>query len=161
MNTGWQSQHRRARSYEGDFHAWTVEQAAALKARQWDRLDIENLAEEIASLGRAERRELESRLAVLIAHLLKWQFQNERRSNSWQATIDEQRDQIAGLLTEQPSLQPYLDAAFAKAWRSGVRLAVRDTNLPYGHFPADCPYAPAEALSLEFFSDASTEPDGD
>ncbi|BAC91519.1 DUF29 domain-containing protein, partial [Gloeobacter violaceus] len=105
MDTGLQPQHQRKCSYRSDFHAWTVEQAAALKARQWDRLDIENLAEEIEALGRAERRELESRLAVLIAHLLKWQFQSERRSNSWQATIDEQRDQIARLLTSQPSLQ--------------------------------------------------------
>lgn len=60
--------------YEADFYAWTAQQAAAIRARQWERLDIENLAEEIESLGRAERRELESRLAILVGHLLKWQF---------------------------------------------------------------------------------------
>ncbi|MBW4699987.1 MAG: DUF29 domain-containing protein [Aphanocapsa lilacina HA4352-LM1] len=144
--------------YEDDFHAWTAQQAALIRARQWERLDIENLAEEIESLGRAERRELESRLAILVGHLLKWQFQSERRSNSWQATIDEQRRQISRLLAAQPSLKAYLVDAFQEGWQSGLRLAVQQTDLPYGHFPGECPYSLEDALDPGFFPGEQSDP---
>jgi Domain of unknown function DUF29 len=68
--------------YEVDFHAWTREQAQLLRARQWERLDLENLAEEIESLGRQQRQELRNRLSVLLAHLLKWHYQSSLRSRS-------------------------------------------------------------------------------
>ncbi|MBC8121201.1 MAG: DUF29 domain-containing protein [Gemmatimonadaceae bacterium] len=142
---------RRHTPYEADFHAWTLEQAALLKAGRWHRLDIENLVEEIESLGRAERRELRNRLVVLVGHLLKWQFQPDRRSNSWQATITGQRREILELLLEQPSLKSYLDEAFVRSWESGVDLAVKETDLPYSHFPDACPYTFEQALGGEFW----------
>ncbi|WP_164929036.1 DUF29 domain-containing protein [Gloeobacter violaceus] len=144
--------------YEADFHAWTAQQAAAIRARQWERLDIENLAEEIESLGRAERRELESRLAILVGHLLKWQFQSGRRSNSWQATIDEQRRQISRRLAAQPSLKAHLVEAFQEGRQAGLRLAVQQTDLPYGHFPVECPYSLEEALDPGFFPGTQSDP---
>lgn len=80
--------------YEIDFYAWTQEQVSLLKTQHWDKLDTVNLIEEIETLGRKERQELRNRLGVLLGHLLKWQFQSEKRSNSWLGTIREQRIQI-------------------------------------------------------------------
>lgn len=84
--------------YETDFYAWTQEQVSLLKSQEWEQLDTLNLIEEIATLGRREPQELRNRLGVLLGHLLKWQFQPEKRSNSWLGTIREQRIQIKLLL---------------------------------------------------------------
>lgn len=94
--------------YETDFYAWTQQQAKLLKIKAWDELDAANLIEEIESLGRKERQELRNRLGILIGHLLKWEYQPQYRSNSWLATIKEQRRRLQDLLLENPSLQPYL-----------------------------------------------------
>ncbi len=88
--------------YQTDFYGWTQEQVTLLKAQEWDRLDTVNLIEEIESLGRKERQELRNRLGVLLGHLLKWQFQPDKRSNSWLGTIREQRVQIRLLLQDSP-----------------------------------------------------------
>ena len=66
-------------AYEKDIVAWANEQAGFIRARRFDLLDLENIAEEIEDVGKSEQRELESRMAVLFAHLLKWKFQSERR----------------------------------------------------------------------------------
>ena len=84
--------------YETDFYAWTLKQAELLKAGDFKRLDIVNLAEEIESLGKQQRQELRNRLGVLIGHLLKWDYQPEKRSKSWRATVREQRREILRLL---------------------------------------------------------------
>jgi hypothetical protein len=80
--------------YEIDFYAWTQEQVGLLKTQQWDQLDTINLIEEIETLGRKERQELRNRLGVLLGHLLKWQFQSDKRNTSWLSTIREQQIQI-------------------------------------------------------------------
>jgi len=105
--------------YEADFDAWTVEQAKFLRDRAWNSLDIPNLVEEIESLGKQERQKLRSRLAILLGHLLKWEFQPSYRSNSWLGTIREQRRRIIELLEENPSLKPYLPEAKKKPTRTG------------------------------------------
>ncbi|MFW5666740.1 MAG: DUF29 domain-containing protein [Coleofasciculus sp.] len=107
-------------AYETDYYAWTQQQAQFLQQQQWNCLDIVNLVEEIESLGRQERRELRNRLGVLLAHLLKWQFQPQNRSRSWLATIREQRFQVRQLLAESPSLKPYLVEAIELAYHSAV-----------------------------------------
>ncbi|MHC5833638.1 MAG: DUF29 domain-containing protein, partial [Nostoc sp.] len=91
---------------ETDFYTWTQQQVSLLKTQQWDQLDTVNLIEEIETLGRRERQELRNRLGVLLGHLLEWQFQPEKRSNSWFSTIREQRVQIKLLLQDSPSLKP-------------------------------------------------------
>lgn len=136
--------------YEADFYAWTQEQAKLLRAQQWDLVDVENLIEEVETLGRQERRELRNRLTVLLGHLLKWQFQPEKRSNSWLATIREQRREVETLLQENPSLKSYLAEALQQGYQAGVDLAVRETDLPYETFPESCPYLLEQALSNEF-----------
>lgn len=136
--------------YEADFYAWTQQQIKLLQTQAWHSLDIENLIEELEDLGRRERQELRNRLSVLLGHLLKWQFQPSQRSNSWQATLCEQRDQTALLLNENPSLKPYLTEALDLAYRSGRNLAVKETNLPYETFPATCPYSLPQILDPDF-----------
>lgn len=141
--------------YEADFYAWTQEQAKLLKAQQWELVDVANLIEEIESLGRQERRELVNRLAILLGHLLKWQYQPERHGSSWQATIREQRRKVKRLLGQNPSLTSYLEEALQEGYEDGLDLAVRETNLPYETFPEACPYSLEQALSNEFL------PEGD
>lgn len=136
--------------YETDFYAWTQQQAKLLKIKAWDELDAANLIEEIESLGRKERQELRNRLGILIGHLLKWEYQPQYRSNSWLATIKEQRRRLQDLLLENPSLQPYLAEILDRAYQDGVDLAVRETNLPYETFSPTCTYMLEEVLNAEF-----------
>ena len=136
--------------YELDFYAWTQQQATLLREKKWSDLDIQNLVEEIESLGRQERRELKNRLTVLLAHLLKWEFQPGNRSRSWLATIREQRTQVLQLLAENPSLQPYLPEALENVYQSGLNLAVGETSLSYRVFPKKCCYSLKQILNSEF-----------
>ena len=97
--------------YESDFYAWTQEQAEFLRDGKWSQLDLVNLIEEIESLGKQQRSELRNRLSILIGHLLKWEYQSNRRSRSWLNTIRVQRRDTQELLKENPSLKPYLQEA--------------------------------------------------
>jgi tRNA A37 methylthiotransferase MiaB len=121
-----------------------------LRLGEWHALDIENLVEEISSLGKQQKQELRNRLGVLIGHLLKWQFQTELRGKSWRATIREQRDEILDILKENPSLKPYLDEAVQKGFRQGVNLVLRETPLDIDDLPSECPYEIAQILDLQF-----------
>lgn len=139
--------------YTNDFHAWTQEQVNLLKTQQWDILDTVNLIEELETLGRKERQELRNRLAVLLGHLLKWQFQAEKRSSIWLSTIREQRIQIKLLLEDSPSLKPYLEQVFLTAYELGLALAIRKTQLGEQIFPEICPYTSEKTLNSEFLPD--------
>ena len=141
--------------YETDFYAWTEEQVNLLKDNQWDRLDIANLVEEIETLGRKERQELRNRLGVLLGHLLKWQFQSEKRGNGWLSTIREQRIQIRLLLEDSPSLKPYLNEVFLAAYELGLALATRETQLGEQIFPEICPYTLEQAMDSTFLPEPS------
>jgi len=136
--------------YETDFYTWTQQQVSLLKTQQWEQLDTVNLIEEIETLGRRERQELRNRLGVLLGHLLKWQFQPEKRSNSWLGTIREQRVQIKLLLQDSPSLKPYLDEVFFTVYELGLALAIRETELGEQVFPEICPYTLDQTLNPEF-----------
>ena len=126
--------------YETDFYAWTQRQVELLRKRDLNNLDIENLIEEIDSLGKQEKRELVNRLGIILGHLLKWEYQPSRRSRSWVATIREQRSRVLKLLEENPSLTPYLPEAIAQAYQSGLALAVRETDMPFKTFPSGNSY---------------------
>ena len=127
--------------YEQDFYQWTQEQAALLKAGTLAQLDIENLIEEVESMGRSEKRELVSRLAVLLAHMLKWDYQPSRQGKSWELTIKGQRLELFDVLEDSPSLKPQLPSAIEKAYRKAVLLAVGETSLSESTFPEVCPYS--------------------
>jgi hypothetical protein len=136
--------------YETDFYKWTIEQAKFLREEKWNCLDVPNLLEEIESLGKQQRQELRNRLGILLGHLLKWDFQPDRRSKSSIATIREQRHQILRLLKESPSLKPYLPEALVDAYETGLNLAVSETSLDYDAFPQECPYSLEQILNPEF-----------
>lgn len=136
--------------YDLDFYAWTVEQAKLLKDGKFNQLDILNLVEEIESLGKREKQELRNRLRILIAHLLKWEYQSDKRSNSWKATIREQRRRIQQHLEENPSLKSYLSEAVIGAYQDGVDLAIQETNLPDQTFPTENPYNIDQILNPAF-----------
>lgn len=123
--------------YEQDFVRWTEEQARAIREGRLDALDREHLAEEIESMGRSDRREVRSRLAVIIQHILKQRQQPALDGPSWRATINTQRLEIAGLLRDSPSLRGYLPEAFASAFPLAIQYAVRDTSLPHDMFQGE------------------------
>lgn len=137
--------------YEADFYSWTQEQAEFLRHQQWSQLDLPNLIEEIESLGKQQRAELRNRLKVLIGHLLKWEYQAEKRSRSWLMTIRVQRRDTQELLEENPSLKPYLEEALQKIYESGRDLAVGETNLPLKTFSESCPYTLDEIFKDGFY----------
>ncbi|OCR01045.1 hypothetical protein BCD67_16855 [Oscillatoriales cyanobacterium USR001] len=137
--------------YETDFYAWTQEQAEFLRNSKWSQLDLVNLIEEIESLGKQQRSELRNRLSILIGHLLKWEYQSNRRSRSWLNMIRVQRRDTQELLKENPSLKPYLNEALQKIYQNGRDFAAGETNLPIKTFPPECLYSLEEILSDRFY----------
>lgn len=134
-------------TYDRDFYAWTQEQIVLLQNRDFGAIDLPNLIEELAAMGRQEREQLVNRLGVLIGHLLKWRYQPNMRTNSWIGTIREQRRRIQRLLKNNPSLQPFLDEAFREAYLDGRDLAIQDTNLEDSVFPKASPFTLEFVLS--------------
>jgi hypothetical protein len=146
--------------YDQDLYAWAMTNARLVRDRRLDALDWEHIAEELESMGKSELRALESRFAVLLAHLLKWQFQSEKRSKSWERTLVEQRKRIARLLRDSPSLRPKLGDILPDAYDSALRLAAEETGLDESEFPQSCPYEVEQALNLAFFPDLKDPANG-
>jgi ribosomal protein L29 len=130
--------------YEQDFYSWTQRQVELLRSGQLTELDLENLAEEIESLGKQQEQELENRLGVLLGHLLKWRYQTDARSKSWVATIREQRRRIQRLLTKNPGIKPYLPEALAIGYEDALDLVNRETPLNPDQLPQACPFSEFE-----------------
>ncbi|HFV9934728.1 TPA: DUF29 domain-containing protein [Salmonella enterica subsp. enterica serovar Bovismorbificans] len=143
----------RQSSYESDVVAWAQEQAALLRAGRFSEIDIANIAEEIEDVGKSEQRELASRMAVLLAHLLKWKFQPERQCKSWKLTISGQRNLIARRLEKTPSLKATLKDPIwqSDAWFDGRMAASKETGLSLDIFPEECIWTMEQTLSPEFF----------
>jgi hypothetical protein len=137
--------------YEADFYAWANQQAALLRAGDLTAADIEQIAEEIESMGRSEKRELLSRLAVLLMHLLKWQHQLTLRGNSWRATIKVQRRELERHLADNPSLKARLPELIATAYEDATLLAARETGLAESVFSASCPWSFQEMMDDGFW----------
>lgn len=137
--------------YKTDFYAWTQHQSLLLRNRQWQQIDLDNVIEEIESLGRQQRQELRNRLAILIGHLLKWEYQTEKRSRSWFATISIQRLDIGELISDNLSLKPYLSEALKAAYKKGLMLAVKESGLPSKTFPSNPTYSLEAILSERFY----------
>ena len=139
-------------SYESDVVAWAKEQAALIRAGQFDQLDLTHIAEEIEDVGKSEQRELASRMAVLLAHILKWKFQPQKRSISWTLTIKEQRRLLGRRIKKTPSLAPMLvDPEWIdEIWVDAKGLAEKETGLDIGTFPEVCPWAMADVLAEDW-----------
>jgi hypothetical protein len=136
--------------YESDFYTWTQEQARLLRERRFDDLDLENLVDEIESVGRSEKHEIRGRLKVLLTHLLKWKFQPRFRGISWRRTIREQRETIAEIIEASPSLRTYPSQVMRTAYTGATISASEETGLAIGLFPHECPFSVDEALGPEF-----------
>jgi hypothetical protein len=139
--------------YETDIIAWANEQAELLRSGRLSELDIDHLAEEIEDVGKSEQRELASRLALLLAQLLKWHYQPGRRGSSWQRTIKEQRRAIAAHIAGTPSLKAALanPTWIEGVWADALARAVDETGLDL--FPDDCPWTTEQVLSQAFLPD--------
>jgi hypothetical protein len=135
--------------YEADLYAWTKAQADALRRRAANEIDWENLAEEIESVGNSDRRAIESRLKILLIHLLKWRYQPEHRSDSWRSSIDEARYRIARIIDDSPSLNTYPGEAMADAYRMAIiNKTIR--RLELYHLPQECPWTIEQVLDPDF-----------
>lgn len=142
--------------YEEDFVLWLETQAELLRQGRVRELDLENLAEEVEAIGRSDKREVQNRLAVLLAHLLKYQFQETKRSRSWLSTIDEQRRQLELVFRDSPSLlKSYAPTVFADSYRYARRRASSETRLSLETFPETCPYTLTQTLDEDFLPEGS------
>ena len=148
--------------YEKDYSAWAQRQIELLSTRRFADLDIAHLVEELEDMGRSERNELESRLTILLAHLLKWQFQyaelserwKEFKGDSWRSTIIEQRDRIAKRLRKSPGLRAQMGPLVTEAYADAVDLAGKESGLPSEGFPTVCPYTLEQILDEGFLPPA-------
>ena len=140
-------------AYDVDFYEWTQHQAAALAASHVSELDLANLAEEIESLGRRDRRALRSRLKVLVRHLLKWCYQPERRKmgRSWWRTIRTQRSEISLILEDSPSLRRQVPEMMQADYQAVCMDTNGETDLPLTTFPQTCPWTAEQVLDDTFW----------
>jgi hypothetical protein len=144
-------------AYDADFYAWTQQQAAALRAKDFAALDLEHLAEEIESLGKRDRRAIFSQLERLLLHLLKWAYQplaHERYGASWRASIRQARRVIADLIEESPSLRDAPAERLAAAYRRARERASEQTFIPVHSFPETCPWPIERVLDPNFWPEA-------
>ena len=141
--------------YEEDFFGWANQQSSLLREGRVAEADLARIAEEIEDMGRNRRQELRNRLAILLLHLLKWEYQPDRRGRSWQSPITEQRARLEQPLREHPSLRPLLPDSIAIGYRYALLRIDRETGLPAETFPAECPYAAADVLRDRFLPGAA------
>lgn len=139
--------------YETDFLQWIETTVAQLKAQDYAHIDWENLIDEIEDMGKRERKSLKSNLTIVLLHLLKWQYQPDRRSNNWKSSLIEHRRRIRDDLRDSPSLKPYLEDVFDECYADAVEQAIAETDLPAETFPRSCPYTLAEALTSNYLPD--------
>ena len=144
-----------SRLYDKDFYAWANEQAALLRAGKLAQADIEHIAEEIESMGKTEKRELLSRLRVLILHLLKWRFQPGKRTPSWEATIKTQRHLLViHINDDNPSLKPLIPEVLPRAYRLEVIDAAGETNMLESAYPKTCPWTFEQLMNEDFWPES-------
>lgn len=136
--------------YERDYLEWLEATCNQLKNREFDSLDLENLIEEIETLGRSEKREILSRLRILLMHLLKYKYQPNKRTNSWKYTVREQRLQILKSFKDSPSLKNYFQTIFVETYSDARALAADETGLDITTFPQDCPFSIELVLDTEW-----------
>lgn len=136
--------------YEADFVLWLERQVDALNARRFDQLDIANLTAEIDSIVRSEQREVKSRLELIIRHLLKCQYQPQRKSRSWHRTLTEQRQALERVCEDSPSLARMLAAFAEKEYQRALKSTSRETRIARACFPPALPYTVEQLLDEEF-----------
>jgi ribosomal protein L29 len=142
-----------AEIYDQDFYVWAMKNAELIRQGRFSEMDAEHLAEELEEIMGNTRRELYRRLRVLLAHLLKWQYQPNQRSSSWSGTIRIQRLDIARLLKQSPSLRRFVEEEMLEAYRDAIELASDEARKPISDFPADCPFTSEQVMDKDFWPD--------
>jgi hypothetical protein len=144
--------------YERDFFQWTQATAALIREGKWHAVDPASVAEELESLGKWDRRELESRLEVLTMHLLKWRYQPAGRehSHSWYDTILEQRGQMQRLLENSPSLRSQAATLLVQCYPRARQRAMGETQLPEPIFLQTCPWTTTQVLDDSFWPESES-----
>jgi len=138
-------------SHDKDVYGWAVHTAQLLKDKKMSEVDFDGIIEEIEALGRSEKHELISRLSLVMAHLLKWQFQPNMRSHGWKYTLEEQREQARFCLEDNPSFKDKLDEFLKRAYKLSLTRAAKDTAFDKKTFPAECPYTFEQIMDDEFY----------
>jgi len=136
--------------YEVDYLRWVETTLDRLRSRDYDNVDWDNLLDEIEEMGKRDRRSIDSNLIVILLHLLKWQFQPDRRTGSWKGSITEHRWRVLRLLKDSPSLKPYIETVLDECYQMSRTKAHQQTSLPLEMFPAVCPYNTEEILDYDF-----------
>jgi len=152
--------------YRTNYSAWAQRNAELLRAGDFGALDIAHLLDELDDMGKSEQRELENRLTILLAHLLKWEYQLPTLTAGWRefdgrssrATIIEQRDRLGKLLGKAPGLKTMLPRQLAEAYADAAELAAKETRLARQTFPAACPYSTAQVLDDGFYPGPQPSP---
>lgn len=139
--------------YDTDFSLWIQHTVEALKQQDWDRVDWDNLIEEVESMGRSEKRELKSRLLVILEHLLKlmfWESEKPQNTRGWRNTVIEQRNQVDLILEDSPSLKPWLAESFVESYAKARQQTLQKYGLPGDLFPTQPPFSLEDVLNADW-----------
>lgn len=139
--------------YLADFNSWVAQTTQLLRERRWHEIDVTHLIEEVEDLGKSERRGIASQLTRLLLHLLKWQYQPQRRSDSWLDSITDARTQIELAVEDSPSLRNYPAEQLEESYQRARRQAAKQTNMDISVFPDACPYFPELVLAEDWLPD--------
>jgi len=134
--------------YETDFNLWLEEIIVLLKEKKLDQLDIENLLEEFEGMSRSEKDAIENNLIRVLQHLLKWNYQSQKRSPSWAYTIIEHSRRLNKAFKSSPSLKRHFDVVFDECYDAACKAASVETQLPLATFPKSCPFSKSEVLDI-------------
>lgn len=137
--------------YEQDFNQWLKITANLLQQKKFKEIDLDNLIIELESMGKSNKRELISRLIILIMHLLKWKYQPQKQSKSWLSTINEQRLQLELILEQNPSLKREIEQIITQRYEKARKMASQETRLGLQLFPSENPFNLTEILAEDFF----------
>ncbi|QQE67133.1 hypothetical protein GFS31_38450 [Leptolyngbya sp. BL0902] len=139
--------------YEVDFYEWLQHTVEAIKHRNFDQVDWDNLIEEVESMGRSEKRELKSRLLVILEHLLKlifWDSEKPQNARGWRNTVIEQRNQVDLILEDSPSLKPWLAEIFVDSYAKARQHILQKSGLPGEMFPIQPPFPLENVLNTDW-----------
>ncbi|MCC5667250.1 DUF29 domain-containing protein [Nostoc sp. CHAB 5784] len=142
-------------AYKADFNLWIEQTTQLLRSHRWQEVDVEHLIEEVEGLGKSERRSIASQLTRLLLHLLKWQYQPQRRSDSWLDSITDSRTQIELAIEDSPSLKSYPTEQLEESYQRARRQAAKQTGILLSVFPEECPYSLELVLDEDWLPEAS------
>ncbi|VXD19232.1 DUF29 domain-containing protein [Planktothrix paucivesiculata] len=147
--------------YDQDFYLWLQTNINVLKQGKFAEVDLENLLEELESMGRSEKNALKSNLRILVMHLLKYKYQPEKRTNSWRYTITEHRQRLQDTFKTSPSLYRFFEEIFNESYQNARKLASDETGLSINLFPPESPFTVEEVLNPDFLPPENARPEND